>query len=56
MLNGSEGWSGVNYPVQPGLLQPGRLPGTTGEIISAMALNSFCPLIENIMNTLSPSR
>jgi hypothetical protein len=46
----------VGYPVQPGLLQPGRLPGPTGEIISAMAQNSFIPLMENIMKTLSPSR
>lgn len=55
-LDWRKGTSGVNYPVQPGLLQPGRRPGLTGVIISAMAQNSFCPLMENIMNTLCPSR
>ena len=44
------------YPSQPGLLQPGILPLATGPIISAMAQNSFIPLIENIMKTLWPSR
>src|ERR1700712_1598506 len=44
------------YPSQPGLLQPGILPSSTGPTISAMAQNSFCPLMENIMNTRCPLR
>lgn len=44
------------YPSQPALLQPGILPLATGPTISAMAQNSFIPLMENIMKTLWPSR
>jgi hypothetical protein len=44
------------YPSQPALLQPGILPSCTDPHISAMAQNSFAPLMENIMNTLWPAR